>query len=389
MRWAWYEDRQDMVDSNGERLGMGTLGCLPAEIRNQIYRLAFDDLFKTVKSSYNSRQHDFRYDGQRNQDWENLGNWQFHYQPRPRSSSHSLCGTSSRAGIRAPHFLLSMHENDLDVFDLRSYLPSLIKCGYSTSNPFPFRQASKRLQTELDSLFLGESTFKFHCPVALQIFLEMLSPTQHSLLSGVILEIMGRCDCFGVCDCCGNESSYREWMEVCRSLPQGLQSLRSVKFEVGYYSHPIPYGGRAGYWSCDGAWNGGGPKYVERLPEVADLLELLANQFSRSTPKAEIGLVDGEYLDEEAQSVIGTVLSNIEKMEYVDQQNASEAKTTTLSSGLGDGTAKGIDNVDEEESVEDLQTNETGYIELVDEGYFFVKEKKRPNKFRRNRGALF
>ncbi len=87
--------------------------------------------------------------------------------------------------------------------------------------------------------------------------------------------------------------------------------------------------------------------------------------------------------------VIGTVLSNIEKLEYVDQQNASEAKTTTLCSGLGDGTAIGRDNVDKEELVEDLQTDETGYVELVDEGFFFVKEKKRPNKFRRNRGALF
>lgn len=284
--WDWFERGRKMVDSKGRLLYLGTLGYLPFEIRNQVYHLVLNDHLHTIVASYKQAHEPPTNNSQQDQDVEDLSNWQLHYQPRGR-------GTRDHKPSKLPddeeHTLPFPEKYDgLAVFDFRSYLPRIQDDGGVSNLTFMLHLASKSLLAELDYVFLTRFTFKFDCPRGLREFLARLPSSRKTLVRAINLEIMGLCQCFGNTGWCTKESKYKDWMEIGKSLPDTLESLRSVDFEVGESAHAIPFGGRAGYWTSDGDRDGGFPTHVFRIAEVLDLLELLVQQFARSSSMATI-----------------------------------------------------------------------------------------------------
>lgn len=253
-----------MIDANGQYRGLGTLVYLPAEIRNHIYAMVLEDQFDSIISDYREYAGNFTNAGEQDQDIDNMRKWQLHYQPGYQRCHDYL--DSSMHNTATPSAQSLENHKDLEVFEIRTYVPWLADYLEKPDVSVGLPRASRNLGIEFNNYFLGRCTFKFDCPGALETFLSKLCPSQQMILPGIVLEVMNKCYCFTKYHANFKTPVFKDWMDVCGRSPETLQCLRSVKFELGECAHPIPCGGREGFWDTSGERYGGGATPMYLIP---------------------------------------------------------------------------------------------------------------------------
>ena len=172
-RWVWFSNTRKVDDERGERLG--TLGYLPPEIRQKIFRIIYE--------CEENQEH-----------FERL-----HTDPERKCHPNHEC----------------FHPWS-DQWDING-----------------LRLASPSTKAEVDYLYLSKTHFWFCCPLIFTRFLEQFSTIQHSQMRSVTFSLFGRCS-----HAHWSEDQYREyldWIALFANLPPGLTSL---KFEMYLQTQP-------------------------------------------------------------------------------------------------------------------------------------------------------
>jgi len=143
--------------------------------------LVLEDLLNTIVSTYKGGYGEFTNYGRGDQDVERLCDWQLHSQPRYSMLYKSICKLQYGSQNVKRNFALPKSQKELDIFDLRSYLPWLAQhseYGFSEDSRISsfFRLAARKLQTELDNFFLWRCTFKFQLSRSISKILQHIVP---------------------------------------------------------------------------------------------------------------------------------------------------------------------------------------------------------------------
>ena len=200
VRWAWFSGATALDDELSRRLG--TLGYLPFEVRDKIFRLVLDEYIEEA----------LRY--------------QLYLDPmaQPYRSDHPFGVTwlamkqnfKTEFEIRiTPHFSAHKFKDAKleKVFCLRQ------KCfGPPPDFVMPLRLATADTKFEFDRVFLSTMTFDFSCPKALELFISELSAVQMSQVKSITIRFHGCNDCLGK----SNEGIYYKWGNLCAKLPSTL-----------------------------------------------------------------------------------------------------------------------------------------------------------------------
>ena len=83
------------------------------------------------------------------------------------------------------------------------------------------------------------------------------------------------------------------------------------RFRHRRLAHPVPPGGRDGFWDYSSDYIGDGPTPVIMMKETGVLLELLTKQMTRLAPKARIGTKDAQYFTEEDSLALSAIFSEL------------------------------------------------------------------------------
>ena len=257
MRWTWFSGARALDDGLSRRLG--TLGYLPFEIREKIFRLVLDEYIKEA----------VRY-----RTW---------YAPFIQPDLEPLV-------LRPPApSWMAMKQQLMDEFETRTRKTHLAHdskgakvyqlfclhqtpCGIPPDIVMPLRLATPDTQSEFDLVFLSTMTFDFSCPKALQLFLDKLSVAQLSQVRYMTIRIHG-------CNSCSdeyNEATYYKWGVICAKLPS---TLISINFDLS--------GNNGGGCPTSFAWTLG----PEKLRLARQGMQFLSGQIGRIALQTEVKLL--------------------------------------------------------------------------------------------------
>lgn len=233
-------------------LGLGTLGYLPWEIRQQIFAFLIAGSY-TYRDSYKGPQHDYR-----------VSRTVFPSIIDPPQGFWKYDGYTTAKENRSdfPH---SMNERFPEPFDLYSYYLKVHQNYHK--HRLAVRLASLDLKIEFEHAFLANQTFFFDCAVALARFLNRLSDQQQAQLRSLHLDLYS---CGS--DCCirrwgkeGKEIGHG-WTLVCAQIPKNLVS---VQLELGGVYFKSRHG----------------------VSLVKQLLEVISKQIVRRSPQVRLEVV--------------------------------------------------------------------------------------------------
>ena len=270
VRWAWFSGARALDDDLSRRLG--TLGYLPFEVRDKIFRLVLDEYMEEALAYRMLNDHLIRYG--------------------------LLRGPVRRRGDAVSWLAMKQQLKDnVEIRIREAYLaheskdPKLCKVFCPRQSPFailpdvvmPLRLATDDTKFEIDRVFLSTMTFDFSCPKALQLFLKELSVVQLSQVRFITIRIYGCnvCSCSDNCESCYsdiyNEETYYKWGFLCAKLPS---TLISINFDLSSKS-----GG--GYPTCFASSLG-----PEQLRLAKQGMQFLRRQVRRITLETEVKLLE-------------------------------------------------------------------------------------------------
>ena len=284
-RWTWFEEATKL--NRQRRTCLGTLIYLPLEVRDMIYLILLDDYLESVIQNRNLPSSGFR----KNMD-EDLDMF------KERHLTFRPC-------------LLQVNRSHVQHYRTVAELLNLIHLYPFSPAPLGLQRASMTLQNEFRNVMRYESTFRFCCPDALRRFFGHLSTEQQSYLQRITIVIWDHCN-----PCTdyrvGEHGGYKSWMQINPDLPSSLDSLKSVKFDLGQIVHPTPRGGRAGYSTSTGQYEGGLPTEIAYIEEVKALLEIQTKQWRRRAPNAVVAMQDTTYFTEDDRLHLACVLDELD-----------------------------------------------------------------------------
>ena len=207
MRWAWFSGARALDDELSRRLG--TLGYLPFEVRDKIFRLVLDEY---IEEALRHRTY---------------------LDPHVHSGPSLVTWLAMLATKHQPKGEIGIWTQGNHPTYECGEDPKLYKVFYLRQKPFgppqdfvmPLRLATPDTKFEFDRIFLSTMTFDFPCPKALQLFLGKLSAVQLSQVGSITIRIYG-CD---VCSGGYRERIYYKWGFLCAKLPS---TLISIKFDL-------------------------------------------------------------------------------------------------------------------------------------------------------------
>ena len=200
VRWTWFSGARALDDELSRRLG--TLGYLPFEVRDKIFRLVLDEYIEEAlrykiyldpmaQQHHDSHPFDVTWLAMK-QDFM----CEFEIRIQPTFSAHES------------------KDSKLDkVFCLRQK-----SFGPPPDFVMPLRLATDDTKFEFDRVFLSTMTFDFSCPFALQLFLSEHSAVQLSQVRSMTIRIYGCNECLGK----RKEGIYYKWGGLCAKLPSTL-----------------------------------------------------------------------------------------------------------------------------------------------------------------------
>ena len=203
MRWAWFSGARALDDELSRRLG--TLGYLPFEVRDKIFRLVLDEYIEEAlryKIYLDPMAQQHRHSHPFDVTWlamkqDFMGEFEIRIQPT--FSAHDS------------------KDSKLDnVFCLRQK-----SFGPPPEFVMPLRLATDDTKFEFDRALLSTMTFDFSCPNALKLFLDELSVVQLSEVRFITIRMYGCQACLGK----SNEALYYKWGVLCAKLPSTLTSI--------------------------------------------------------------------------------------------------------------------------------------------------------------------
>ena len=204
-RWAWFSEARTLDETLSTRLG--TLGYLPWEIRDKIFRHVLDD-YMTEGLTDQIYKPTFRP--------ENL-----------HPSALQCLEMKKRSRDEFDVVTTGDHETPdgklYSIFSLRSRFNPPKKHADHRGPDFvmPLRLATADTKFEFDRIFLSTMIFRFSCHELLHQFLNELSVTQLSQVRSITIQIYG-------CNTClvkGTEPIYNNWGSACFQLPSTLDSI--------------------------------------------------------------------------------------------------------------------------------------------------------------------
>lgn len=260
MNFVWTEAQHKRRKlSNPRSLNrLGTLQSLPYEIRQHIFMIVLVD---SIDEHYKAiHKYDQALIKSKCIDCKNLERLELTFQ---RRGDHCCCRLSNQK----PGFA--------SVFNLASYC--VFRPGMKAGS-LNIRSASRSIQAEFDYMFLTRSTFAFHCPTALRVFLDHLTPLQQTQLRCIKLSM------FKSWFWCCSDSRRDRWLYQCRTLPP---TLTSVEFVMPYRLKYI--------YEC---WMHGSMREGDTtLEDVAGVLRIHCMEVVRAVPRARISYRGQSVLD--------------------------------------------------------------------------------------------
>ena len=217
VRWAWFSGARALDEQFSRRLG--TLGYLPLEIRDKIFRLVLDEY---IKEAVRYRTYS-----------DPLGH-------QPHSSGMTWLAMKKQR--RGKFGIWAQGKHPAHEFED----PKLYQVFCLRQNPYgnppdfvmPLRLATDDTKFEFDRVFLSTITFDFHCPKALQLFLSELSVVQLSQVRSITVRFYGCTVCSGRY----GERIYYKWGFVCAKLPSTLISINFDLSGKGGRAYPVTCG---------------------------------------------------------------------------------------------------------------------------------------------------
>ena len=190
-RWAWFTESRELDNNSGTELG--TLGYLPWEIRQE--------MFKAVHDGYFYGDCDLA----------------------PRTLCYEIQDPLTGP---AP-----------DIFDLDSYHPLRSGCYtsggcYTSWGSVCLRLSSATLGFEYDVLFLSNTIFKFECRTGLEKFLDQLSDFHQTMLRRIIISIWVPMVVVFVCGKTGGMAGRRRARKYRRRYDRSALSWTTVDIGV-------------------------------------------------------------------------------------------------------------------------------------------------------------
>ena len=275
-RWCWFDSASKDDQVAGTRLG--TLRCLPYEIRQQIFQIVLDGYFDEVVESWRRNCSSFH----------------------PGNGDYDYSVDRSVLQIRLKGLHCSCGEDKVPiVFDLNSYFSV---CNATARPPMGLRLASPSIRREFDDVFLSRRTFRFFCPFTLHRFLDRLSPFQQRQLKHLHLTMFERWACISA----NSDALTRrdQWMAACQRFPPSLKSVE-MRTPFSLEETPALWTKRSTGWYTD--------QDKDKVNKVTlELLETLYNRISRASPRAVISWTDSEELGKEDYAVLNAGLAELE-----------------------------------------------------------------------------
>ncbi|KAM0804824.1 hypothetical protein BDR22DRAFT_885492 [Usnea florida] len=254
VRWAWFSEARALDEQFSRRLG--TLGYLPFEVRDKIFRLVLDEY---IEEAARYRKYS-----------DPLGQ---------QSHSSGMTWLAVNQQRRGEFGIWAQGNHPAHEFeDPKLYQVFCLRQNHYGNPPdfvMPLRLATDDTKFEFDRVFLSTLTFDFHCPKALQLFLSELSVVQLSQVRSITVRIYGCTVCSGRYA----ERIYYQWGFVCAKLPSTLISINFDPSGKGRGAYPVTCGFSLG------------PEDVEDHRIAKNGLQFLRSKVERIALETEVKLI--------------------------------------------------------------------------------------------------
>lgn len=211
-RWCWFVRAQRLDTQRHTRLG--TLGYLPQEVRELIYKTILGDHITKILYWDNTYHESAFEKAMKEQNWSSK---EFSFDPGHKIARVAIQRKLSVAAID----MLDLEWHHVGLWGLTKY-----------GRAFPqndLRLASRTLKGEFDDYLLRNSTFCFDCPHNFRRFMRQLFPTQVSCLRRITINVYGD----QLEGCCLNIDYHREWTSAIDGVSPLLGNLTRANLNIG------------------------------------------------------------------------------------------------------------------------------------------------------------